>query len=180
MSAKSTLPYEIGRFNPTCNISNRPLEPGSRFVAALIENDANELERVNAHPDAWNSPAKPERVFAYWHATVPEPDAEHSNRIDHDSLLAVFESIEADDDPTPNRLAFRFILALMLQRKRILVPPKTPAASRDPKSLILAPRQPADAPPATPFEIAVPDLDAERLANLTEQLRAVLNIEDSQ
>lgn len=169
MAARSSLPYEIGRFHAVCDRTETPLKPGEFFYAALVDTDDAELTRLNICSGAWESGDRPDRVFAYWRAIVHEPDHKPDDVIDHDSLLSLFESIDPEDDDE-TRGAFRFVLALMLQRKRILMP--APGAN-DPALLSLVPRSNKE---AEPYAVPVPELDADALMGLTDQLRGVLNL----
>lgn len=186
MAAKSSLPYEIGRFNATCDQTGKKLLPGESFYAALVDDEDAILKRVNIAAEEWESGNHPKRPFAYWRATVAESEPEQSNQIDHDSLLSLFESIDPQDayldhdlpddgQPanTDSRAAFRFILALMLQRKKILLP--ATGGHPDPTTLALVPKTNKE---STPFLVQIPALDAAALAKLTEQLREILHLGD--
>jgi hypothetical protein len=90
------------------------------YVTALVEvPDSEQFARVEYSAQAWAAGARPERMFGFWRAVVPEPNAKPRLFIDDDALLDMFEQLAETTDP--KRVAFRFVLALMLIRKRVLV-----------------------------------------------------------
>lgn len=176
MSSRSSLPYEIGRFHATCDSTGNALEPGSTFIAALIDDEHSELKRVNIQRNAWDSYKSDKHVFAYWVSTVSEAADDRADKVDHDSLLSVFESMIEHESDQPesrdDRAGLCFVLGLTLQRKRILVAVAHEADGGD--ELVLVPRSNKE---AVPFRVPVPELDAEQLKSLTEQLRDLLHLE---
>jgi hypothetical protein len=64
---------------------------------------------------------RPEGVYYFWKATQQAPDDNNKRRqpvIDVDYIIEFFKRLEGD--PAPQRIAFRYILALMLTRKKVL------------------------------------------------------------
>lgn len=65
---------------------------------------------------------RPADVYYFWKAAPQSPDAEVKKRapvVDVDFVLDFFKRLEGDN--APQRVAFRYILALMLTRKKLLV-----------------------------------------------------------
>jgi len=150
------------------------LTPGEPAVAVLLENtETGALERLDYSEDGWRSAARPDRVFCYWRRTVPDSQAKASPFVDDDELIAIFESL-ADADGAQRR-AFRFILALLLVRKRLYR--HAGSDERDGAPVMLLKRRGADRdePP-----IAVPDpgMDAEHIAAASESLDRALRGEE--
>ncbi len=107
-----------------CEATDRPLEPGSPAMAALCERcveDGGEdegFDRVDYSVEAWEEGVRPPRLFSYWRYIVPEADRKPGIVIDDTVLVDLFERLEGDE--RPRRIAFRYILALALMRKRKL------------------------------------------------------------
>lgn len=125
MASVTGTGYPIARTTGLCAASGRKLEVGERYVATLIEQEGvAELRRLDFTLDAWKSGARPEAVapgatlFASWQAVVPEPNAKKGVSLDPEELLDLFEQLAETTDP--KKLSFRYLLALILIRKRVL------------------------------------------------------------
>ena len=150
---------------------------GEKFVGVLCQQrDGEDFARLDFSEQAWSEGARPPRallVLGYWRGVVCEGGAKRNPLIDDDSLLDLFDqSDEGEDAGSPARLAFRFVLGLILMRKRLLVH----EGSRDGGRLILVRPKGVLRPPEGPalLEIADPGLTPELVAGVTAQLQAVL------
>ncbi|MFM9996570.1 MAG: hypothetical protein ACKVU4_12315 [Phycisphaerales bacterium] len=171
--------YEIARPTGVCAATGRAIAPGEPFVAVLVEaGSAGEesLQRRDYHAESWADGAvlaelKPApRVLGHWRAVMPEPNASGRTIIDDEALADLFEqSLDegggGDDDPS--RASFRFVLALLLVRRKLLKP-----AGSSEGALVL--RWARDGDRATPFEVPDPGMDGARIAQAAERLSAVL------
>lgn len=174
MSRLSTN-YEISRSTGVCAGTGRALSPGEPCVAALCESenvDGPPLVRLDYSVEAWRDGPPPPRLFGYWRTTVPEPHAKRRLFVDDELLMSVFERL-ADDD-RPQRAQFRFVIALILMRKKLLRYAGRETAG-DREIWLLTPRTPADAPPPEPFAVVNPRLRDEDIRELTDQLGEILN-----
>lgn len=91
--------------------------PGAKFHAALRETPTG-LERVDVLPAAWGEFSK-DTLLASWLATMPAPNEEKKKLfLDDEVLLTVFEKLAETTEPT--KLRFRFVLGLILMRKRLI------------------------------------------------------------
>lgn len=190
----ATSDYEIGRPGNRCAVSGRELEVGEAFVGALLDvPESDELARVDICPEAWVASRGPEthvvevhetrdgddvkvrrRVFAYWHGVIPESNKKSDPLIGADSLMGIFDSLEGSDEA--RRIAFRYVLTLLLVRKRLLVlEGQRPADSGEPAVLLV--RRKADGPEGEAVEVVDPGLDESSIVEVTEQLQSVLNTE---
>lgn len=108
------MQYQIQANSRRCAATGRALEPGERFYSVLLEEDGR-LVRHDYARDAWAGP--PEGAFGFWSGRVP---AEGTRRlaVDEDTLLDCFTRMEREADP--RRLAFRYVLALLLMRRKRL------------------------------------------------------------
>lgn len=166
--------YETGRVADRCSLTGEPLKPGEPFVAALFETESGEgFERRDFTPDAWSSAPK-SGLFATWRGIVADQHKQSRAVIDTDSLLGLFEQLGESDDP--KRRAFRYVLALILLRKRALLPSGSQEARGD-RPLALFVRLRGTPPDSAPIEVIDPAMDDSAIAEITEQLRTLLRIE---
>lgn len=116
---RSSTSFEIARSSGRCAATGRELSPGEPCIAVLCERaDDDGFERLDYSVDAWASGTRPQRLFSYWKTTTPHPHGKKRVFVDDDMLRNLFERL-ADDD-RPQRVAFRFVIALVLMRKRLL------------------------------------------------------------
>lgn len=142
--------YPIGSPSRVCAATGRPISTGEPYIAALVQvigPQGEEYRRVDLSLEAWQSGARPRAnfeggdgrplpVFGSWRGVMPEPGAKRRILIDDESLLDLFEqsgdeggvagepttTVEGAAAPTPDdRRTFRFMLALILLRKKLLV-----------------------------------------------------------
>lgn len=137
-----------------------------------------ELQRLDFSLEAWESGARPEkgpRAFASWRTLAHEPGKKEGALIGAEGLMDLFEQLgEAEE---PRRVAFRYVLALLLMRKRQL----EYAGSEDGAILVL-PRGSEEG--AEPIRVHDPqasgELDEAALAELAEQVEQVLDSGDGE
>jgi len=58
-------------------------------------------------------------LFGVWHSRVPEPREKRRTFVDDDLLVNFFDRLEGAEEPA--KVQFRFVLALILMRKRVLI-----------------------------------------------------------
>jgi hypothetical protein len=107
--------WEINKPLGQCYGTERKIESGEEYFAALVET-AEGLQRRDFCADYWES-QKPD-VFCYWKTRLPEPGQKKQLFVDDQMLMAFFERLEKETEP--EKVNFRFVLALILMRKRIL------------------------------------------------------------
>lgn len=111
--------YQVPRSTGTCAATGEPLTPGSPCVAALCDRAEDEgFERLDFTIDAWEAGHRPDRLFSHWQTTMVAPEERQQLLVDDDVLVDMFERLAEDE--RPQRIAFRFVLALILMRKRLL------------------------------------------------------------
>src|SRR5262245_8339457 len=122
MSRLNSPSFHIGHSSGRCAATGRLLAVGEHFVVALVEPEgSDDLVRIDYSLEAWSRgsrPAPPARVFGYWKGVVLPPSAKPHALIDDEGLLDLFDQWGEQTDP--RRVAFRFVLALILIRKRLL------------------------------------------------------------
>jgi len=107
--------WEIDKPVGQCCGTGKKIEPGEEYFGALVETDEG-LVRRDFCADYWEQ-EKPD-VFCYWKTKLPHPDQKKQIFVDDEMLMAFFERLERETEQ--EKINFRFVLALVLMRKRRL------------------------------------------------------------
>jgi hypothetical protein len=136
-------------------------------VTALVERAGDEgLDRLDFSAEAWESGHRPERLLAWWKTTVPPAGGSRTPFVDDDVLMDLFEALSAQTDR--RRVAYRFVLALILMRKKLLRYAGRRGSGEDERWL-LVPRGSGE-----PIEVLDPHLTDGDIRALSDQLDEVL------
>jgi hypothetical protein len=165
--------YAIARPTGRCAATGDLLTPGTMCVATLCERAEDDgFDRLDYSLAAWESGARPQRLLGSWKSIVPEPDARRRLLVDDDVLMNLFERLA--DDTRPQRVAFRFVLALILMRKRLLKYVGRNGVGEE-EHWLLTPRDAA--PDSPPLPVRNPRLSDDDVRALTDQLSEILQSE---
>ena len=107
--------YQIQPNTRRCSITGRELKPGERVYSVLLE-EAGKFVRKDYGADAWQGP--PAEAFSFWASRVVAPDTKKRPPIDDEMLLDCFARLE--DQLEESRVRFRYVLALLLMRRKRL------------------------------------------------------------
>jgi hypothetical protein len=107
--------YEIEKSQGLCSETSRELQEGEEFYAVLFETEEG-FTRSDYAGDAWVGP--PEGFFSFWKTRVPARQEKKRLLVDDDVIINLFLRLE--DSTEGLKLDFRFVLALILMRKRLL------------------------------------------------------------
>ena len=107
--------WEINKPLGQCCGTGRKIDYGEEYFGALVETGEG-LQRMDFCADYWES-EKP-NVFCYWKTRLPHPNQKKQIFVDDEMLLAFFERLEKETEQ--EKVNFRFVLALILMRKRRL------------------------------------------------------------
>ncbi len=107
--------WEINKPRGLCFGTDRKIEAGEEYFGALVET-AEGLQRRDFCTEYWNK-EKPQ-VFCFWKTKLPNPDQKKQLFVDDDMLTAFFDRLGKETEQ--EKINFRFVLALILMRKRIL------------------------------------------------------------
>jgi len=172
--------FELAKPTGACAATGDEIAVGDRFIATLVERPGEDkLERLDFSIGAWESgarPAPPLSLFGSWRTEMPEPGAQKQAFIDADGMTDLFEQLGESDDP--RRRAFRYLLTLIMARKRLL----RIEGQHDGAMLVrlkgqaLPPERGGDGPPL--IEVVNPGLDDQTVALATEQLGRVLLMDE--
>ena len=167
--------WDIGRPAEQCIATGATINPGDEFIAALVEQKDESLHRLDYTLDAWADAPRPDGLYAFWKAVRPHPNEKKQLLIDASTITEIFDQLA--DATEPGRVAFRFVLALILTRKRILAHLGQKDAHGDEPARMLVRFRGSDKE-LPPIEVIDPDLDAETIMQLSEQIRAVMALDE--
>src|SRR5437016_6404335 len=108
--------YEVARPLGKCAVTGEPIQQGEKFMAALRET-ASGFERVDVSTNAWPQFDRKD-IVAFWQATMPALEQKKKLFVDDEVLCDLFERLK--DTTEPPKLNFRFVLGLILMRKKML------------------------------------------------------------
>jgi len=196
--SRLSIGYDVGRFTGTCAATGVALLPDTPCIATLSEpsdSEARPAEKTagsaadnataggSAKPvgfvrrdysiAAWDAGHRPESLFSYWRSVVPHPDAPRKLLVDDQTLLDIFLRLDGDD--RDGRREFRFVLALILLRRRML---RSVGRGRDIHRdgecdvWLLQPRGAVEGAP--PIRVTDPNLSEADLGTIAEQLGEVV------
>lgn len=151
-----------------CALTERPFVEGEVFHTAIyFDPETSGYLRRDVALDAWAQETSERKPIAYWRTTytpnVVEEKPEVTSKESAMSLLQRF--IEEDHPATENA---RYILALMLERKRILTPTAT-KETEDGRMLFYENKKTGEV-----FLIRDPDLHLDELAQVQDEVATLL------
>ena len=109
--------YDVPRPGGKCAVSGRDIAAGEKFIAAVRET-ATGLERVDISLECWETFDRT-GLLGFWQTTMPRPEEKKKLFVDDQVLCELFERLA--DATEPAKVNFRFVLALVLMRKRFVV-----------------------------------------------------------
>jgi hypothetical protein len=107
------MDYEIQRCTRCCAATGRELAPGEPFYSVLFAEGAD-LKRQDYSVEAWGGP--PEGAIGWWKSQMPGLTSTRMHWAPNDVMLDFFEQLENQ----PGRQDMRYVLALLLIRRRVM------------------------------------------------------------
>lgn len=171
----------VGRSTGVCAASGTALAVGDRYVATLVDRPGEAAPvRLDFSLDSWNAgkrPTSPDRLIGSWRTSMRNSAAEPKQLLSDDELVELFEEMAGAVEP--KHLAFRYVLALMLIRRRML---RLVGERRHDgaSTLLVRPKLPPggiaalNGPEGDPMEVTDPGLDEATINDVIEQLGQVL------
>ncbi|MGE5608841.1 MAG: hypothetical protein ACM359_06285 [Bacillota bacterium] len=159
--------YEVARPLGQCAVCNQHIDPDQKFMAALIETPTG-YQRADCSLECWEKFDRKD-VVAFWQTVMPRPEQKKKLFVDDATLCELF--VRLADVTEPAKLAFRFVLGLILMRKRLLIYDGTRIeGDREIWSIRLKGRDEM-------LELIDPKLDENRMKEVSEQLGQILQQE---
>jgi hypothetical protein len=112
---KNMLDYQIQAHTRRCTVTGRELKPEERYYTAL-QDMGDRFVRHDFSSEAWTGP--PAGTFSYWCGRVPALNEPDKPRFDDNALEECFQRLE--DAGEPGRVNFRYVVALLLIRRKRL------------------------------------------------------------
>ena len=109
------MEYQIQANSRRCTATGKELQAGASFYSVLVDENGK-LVRKDFSADAWQGP--PAEAFSFWSGRVPARDAKERPRIDDDLLFDCLHRLR--DQTEPDRVQFRYVVALLLLRRKRL------------------------------------------------------------
>lgn len=108
--------WHVAKSSQQCAVTGTPLEVGDEHYSALTETPEG-FSRADYSLAAWPEVDKT-TFFSFWKTRVRSPEEKKRLVIDIEAFYAFFSSLGETDDP--QRQVFRYLVALLLTRKRVL------------------------------------------------------------
>jgi len=118
MAAGMNQEWQLESSKGRCAVTGRELSEGEEFYSVLFEDEAVEsgFRRADYSVEAWAG--VPEGAYCHFKTHVPVKEKKRRLLVDNEVLVNFFLRLAEETDPL--RVQFRFVLALILMRKRLL------------------------------------------------------------
>jgi len=107
--------WEVEPAKGRCAVTGRGFQEGEEFYTVLFQ-EGESFRRADYGVDAWAGP--PEGSFCHFKTRVPVKEKRKQLLADNETLVSFFTRL--GDQTEPAGVQFRFVLALILMRKRML------------------------------------------------------------
>ena len=107
--------YKVTRPTRRCAAADRPLQPGEHYYS-VISGDEDHLVRLDYAASDWTGP--PEGAIGHWKRQMPAAGPKKLVLAPPSVLIDLLRGLEQ----FPERAAVRYVLALLLMRKRLVEP----------------------------------------------------------
>jgi hypothetical protein len=181
--------FQLGRATKICGATHQPLAPGSSYVASLVEDqESGQTIRMDFSTGACIEgklpPIPAHRLIAYWRATLNESAAKPQQFMDDEGMLDLFQSTGTLDNGSESqpstqedgkasapvsRAHVRYVLALLLIRRRLLVQDSHRAGSIFVR--VKGVPKPPEGPPL--IEVKDPGIDETTIADVLTELEGL-------
>ncbi len=107
--------YKVNRCTRRCYAEDRPLREGEYYYSVVIES-GDDYERRDYSASAWSAP--PERAVGWWKNRMPKSTEKKVVLAPNEVLVDLLRQMAH----FPDKAASRYLLALMLMRRKIVRP----------------------------------------------------------
>jgi len=112
--------FKINRCSRRCYVQSRPLRDGESYFSVVVE-QADELTRRDYSAESWTGP--PEGTVGFWKGKMPEAGNRKMVLVPDPVLVDLLRRLGDSSQQQP----LRYLLALMLLRRRVVSPAAKPA-----------------------------------------------------
>jgi hypothetical protein len=159
------MSWDIAKSTERCCACDCELAEGGEYVASLIE-AGDSFARRDYCAACWGEGRE---VFSFWRTRVPRKEEKRRRFVDDQMLMDLFSRLAGASEDLKRK--FRFVLALILMRKRLVKFEET--RHRDGAEYwVLSSRDAAE-----PIEVWDPKLTEPEIQLVSGELSAILNAE---
>ena len=148
-----------------CAVTRRPFVSGEYFYT-LLYHGADGYRREDLSEDAWRNRNENIQPFSFWKSRYEPPPPKPPEPLPRESAEQLFRRLIASDNPPPNAC---YVLAAMLERKRLLKQVKT--ESQDSGKRVLIYEQPTT---GDVFVVPDPQLRLDELETVQNEVAELL------
>ena len=117
--------YNISKTAGHCSLCEKQFAPGEEFIAT-VKDVSQELQRDDYCMSCWQDGQSRQQdapsLLGVWQSRTPRPQEKKRLFVDDDLLINFFHRLEgAQQAAEQAKVNFRFVLALILMRKKLLV-----------------------------------------------------------
>jgi hypothetical protein len=164
---------QVAKPGGTCAVSGRAIAAGERFMAAVRETPAG-LERIDVAAEHWEAFDR-SGLLAFWQTVMPRAEEKKKVFVDDEVLCTLFERLAEASEPA--KIHFRFVLGLILMRKRLVLYDSTrheegPGGSGPRDVWVVRMKGREDK-----LDLVDPKLDEKQVMEVSQQLGEILNEE---
>jgi hypothetical protein len=156
------LDFEVQRCTRRCAATDRELKPGELFFSVLVPEGAA-IVRYDYCEEGWQG--APDNALGWWKSQMPDPQAHRLHWAPNDVMLHYFEELANE----PERSDTRYVLALLMLRRRIVRLEETQTDEQGEEVMVLY-----CAKKETEYRINVADPEPERVGQIQEELANLL------
>ena len=142
-----------------CAKTGKPFQSGDICWSILVEKDG-QMVRQNISSDVWEGP--PQDAIGHWRTQITESAESGRPKLDADSLFDYF--LQLSDSPNIVQQQYRYVLALLLLRKRRLILEEVVEIDERPTMRLVG------SGGEGPFDVAEEELNEEQIDRLQQQL----------
>lgn len=160
--------YNIDKTAGQCVACEKPIAPGQELMATVAEGE-EELLRQDYCLECWQADPQDDSpaLLGVWRTRVPTPKEKTRLLVDDELLVNFFQRLEGTD--VPARINFRFVLALVLMRKRLLVYDRGKKHDDGTETWTMHLRG-----DQTEYAVTDPNMDEEKIAVVSRQLGEIM------
>ena len=159
--------FDVPRGGGKCGVSQRLIPAGEKYFAAVRETPGG-IERLDIALECWKNFDKA-GLLAYWQTLMPAAGEKKKVFVDDEVLCSLFERLA--DTSEPAKLNFRFVLGLILMRKRLVLYDATRHDDGRDIWVVRLKGKPEQ------IDLLDPKLDEQQMAEVSQQLGQILNEE---
>jgi len=162
------MDWQVKTVSGKSSVSERPFVPGQEVFSFLLRGEDGALERMDIHADEREELKSAGELLGWWRQTLREKQNEAQlRRLALETSEGLFVSLfEPELEPSEDRDMLKFLLAIVLERKRVI----KPVASSGEKGF----RRYRMAKTDEIFEIPEMSFDPVRFLKIQDQLTAVV------